>query len=472
MADWTPNSSLAKAVEAAGFLYDPDQQIIFSRMDAMQRKFGYAYGYDALALPMYMSIDCEPIFFSYAGKEWMIELWKGQYGFETGCEVGVYRRGPADGPQVVLSTLDTLVGTRPSDPKHSLFYFCADDDERLEIATVLLKGSKPLFSRGPERHWWLTGFKWGEYSEPSQLSMNVAIAFPNKDMCDAFTNALAVLGYQPDVKIEGLKVEFTFGRPFSPQPRLDPKFAGLLQTVNDSNQAISLAYSRSATGTRNDPNLVQGDAATLVMDQLAVATNFASSSLAAAGQQIGKSVGAIQQIATDLFGLSIQDAASAIANAGYSLWDWFSGSFSSLGSLSDRACIVEIDNLHGSIDWALDSFGVTDGYGTYTTNPPSLVRRGQVVRFVLANSYGSGTEGWCKYRDVLTSESSSLVSFGYSCPLTPFYWNAASADPPFMIYAASGHAPPSWDQTGVVPRSGSPLSVSFATGGAPSHPPA
>src|SRR5690242_20482520 len=89
---WTPTSVLAQAVYLAGFLYDPDQDIIYSRMDALQRNFGYAFGYDAAALAMNAVIDCEPVFFDYDGKHWMIELWKGQYGLETGCEIGVYTR--------------------------------------------------------------------------------------------------------------------------------------------------------------------------------------------------------------------------------------------------------------------------------------------------------------------------------------------------------------------------------------------
>ena len=89
---WTPQSVLALAVDAAGFRYDPRQDIIYSKMYPLQRHFGYAYGYDAAALAMNAIIDCEPIFFDYAGKTWMIELWKGQYGLETGCEIGVYNR--------------------------------------------------------------------------------------------------------------------------------------------------------------------------------------------------------------------------------------------------------------------------------------------------------------------------------------------------------------------------------------------
>ena len=102
---WTPTSALAQAVYAAGFVYDPNQDIILSRMDPLQRNFGYAFGYDAAALGMSANLDCEPIFFDYDGKHWMIELWKGQYGLETGCEVGVYTRAIGSTGAVVRAGL-------------------------------------------------------------------------------------------------------------------------------------------------------------------------------------------------------------------------------------------------------------------------------------------------------------------------------------------------------------------------------
>src|SRR5687768_9047714 len=89
--EWTPKSPLATAVSAAGFLYDPGQDIIYSKLDAWQQHVGFCELYDDLA-PVSISsvIDAEPIYFTYGGKEWMIELWKGQYGIETGAEIGVY----------------------------------------------------------------------------------------------------------------------------------------------------------------------------------------------------------------------------------------------------------------------------------------------------------------------------------------------------------------------------------------------
>ena len=50
MTNWTPSSALAKAVLVAGFEYESEQDIIFSIMNPLQRKFGYGYGYDVGAL--------------------------------------------------------------------------------------------------------------------------------------------------------------------------------------------------------------------------------------------------------------------------------------------------------------------------------------------------------------------------------------------------------------------------------------
>ena len=52
-----PISPLAIAVDAAGFDYDPTQDIIYSKMNPLQRYFGYAYGYDAAALVMNAILD-------------------------------------------------------------------------------------------------------------------------------------------------------------------------------------------------------------------------------------------------------------------------------------------------------------------------------------------------------------------------------------------------------------------------------
>jgi hypothetical protein len=54
-------------VWAAGFDYVPDQDIIISRMDALQRSLGYCWAYDIAAPALGMIIDAEPLYFTYEG---------------------------------------------------------------------------------------------------------------------------------------------------------------------------------------------------------------------------------------------------------------------------------------------------------------------------------------------------------------------------------------------------------------------
>ena len=83
-------------LEAAGFAYEPKGDYFYSLMDCWQRKVGYCRLYDEGSPLFNMIMDCEPVTFSYAGKRWLIELWKGQYGITTGAEIGIYNTSRED----------------------------------------------------------------------------------------------------------------------------------------------------------------------------------------------------------------------------------------------------------------------------------------------------------------------------------------------------------------------------------------
>ena len=63
-----------------GFCYSPCQDIFTSRVDAWQREFGYCALYDQAAPFAQMVIDCEPVYFDYEGRTWLIELWNQHRG--------------------------------------------------------------------------------------------------------------------------------------------------------------------------------------------------------------------------------------------------------------------------------------------------------------------------------------------------------------------------------------------------------
>lgn len=198
------SGELYEIMEDAGYSYDPEQDIFYSNMDPWQRKMGYCRLYDEATAPLNMIIDCEPIYFEYGGKRWMIEFWKGQYGMTSGGEIGVYT---TKGPDLDIPGF--FNGT---------FYNCASNEDRLYMSYVLVKDGRILIYRR-DKHWWLTGFKLGEFSEPSELTMYATVALKNASMRNAFVEGLKRAGYtENELLIDGNIVGLVFDEPHTPQP--------------------------------------------------------------------------------------------------------------------------------------------------------------------------------------------------------------------------------------------------------------
>lgn len=195
---------LYEIIESAGYSFDPVQEIFYSNMYPWQRNMGYCRLYDEASAPLNMIIDCEPIYFEYGNKRWMIELWKGQYGMTVGGEIGVYT---AEGPD--LNIPGVFNGT---------FYNCASNGDMLYMSFTLIKNGEVLFNRN-DKHWWLTGFKLGGFAEPSELTMYLAIALKNAVMRNAFIQGLKEAGYSEDeIFVNGNIVSLIFDEPRTPQP--------------------------------------------------------------------------------------------------------------------------------------------------------------------------------------------------------------------------------------------------------------
>ena len=94
----------------------------------------------------------------------MIQIWKGQYGMTAGAEIGVYNK------------TDKVMQ-----------YDCVSEEEFLEMSFVLYNQGEEMFHRGPEKHWWLTGFKLHpKVYVPSSLTMSATIDFPTEEMATLF----------------------------------------------------------------------------------------------------------------------------------------------------------------------------------------------------------------------------------------------------------------------------------------------
>lgn len=229
-----------KIINDAGYSYDWQQDIFYSRMDAWQRKYGYCPLYDEAAAPLSMVFDCEPVKFDYEGKKWLIELWKGQYGITTGGEIGVYT---ADTPTIKIPGVF-----------YGAFYSCASDEDRLPLSFTLLKNDTPLFKR-MDNHWWLTGFILGEFSEPKELVMKAAISLKDYEMCNAFVAALKEIGYtDEEIDIANNTVSITFAKPRSKQPL---SRARLISGVSQmKNKYLCKRFKSLTEGLENMPDIM------------------------------------------------------------------------------------------------------------------------------------------------------------------------------------------------------------------------
>lgn len=183
---------LCPLIEPFGYCYHPSQDIFSTRVDAPQRMFGYTALFDRYASQFNMAIDCMPVYFDYGERTWLIEFWKGQYGINVGCEVGIYK---ADALVSVLGRKTAL-------------FKSVEDHEMMPMSLRFFRGNEEIANMH-KKHWWLTAFQMGSYSEPEELWAEVGITFPDYDMLAAFTNALEKLEYV-SYCICGLQIQIRF----------------------------------------------------------------------------------------------------------------------------------------------------------------------------------------------------------------------------------------------------------------------
>lgn len=189
--------SLSKPV---GYMYEPHQDIFTAGLDAPQKLFGYTTFYDLSAPYFNMIFDYETIYFNYNSRTWLIELWKGQYGINTGCELGIYYT-------------DKII---PPDEYDSTLFKAADTKDMLDITLHLNKHCKKEGKRLVElghmhdRHWWLTIFKMGIYTKPQDICVDVAIRFKDYLMMHQFLDSFKRTLPDTSYTINGTTIFFSF----------------------------------------------------------------------------------------------------------------------------------------------------------------------------------------------------------------------------------------------------------------------
>lgn len=174
-----------------GFNYDAATDTYFSATNPWQENFGYCTIYDFASPIINLNFYTDRFYFTYGGKDWLIQIWKGQYGITTGAEIGVYCKDAG---------------------KSSMIYECAPDAECPAVEMRIYKKGEPLMHRKSENFFWLTGFKMNEFTSPYNLRMNASIKFKNKDMANAFVASAVDRGFVvgSSLKVDGATVSFAW----------------------------------------------------------------------------------------------------------------------------------------------------------------------------------------------------------------------------------------------------------------------
>lgn len=156
--------------------------------EAWQYNFGFGKIYDFVSPYILLEYDYIRIFFTYENKDWMIQMWKGQYGMVFfGGEIGVYNREHSEKGYGDWA-----------------MYACAPEEDWLAMEMTLYWQEEfngeyvRQFTREYDKYWWCTGFKNGHIrvEEPAdELRLEARITFKDETMRELFTQGLEECGF-------------------------------------------------------------------------------------------------------------------------------------------------------------------------------------------------------------------------------------------------------------------------------------
>lgn len=167
--------------------------------DAWQYNFGFGKIYDFVSPYILLEYDYIRVFFTYENKDWMLQMWKGQYGLIFyGGEIGIYNREHSE-----------------SGINEWTMFDCPAEEDWLDMEMTLwheqLDGTwKREFTREYDKYWWCTGFKNGHLrqEEPAdELRLTGRITFKDAEMTSLVVDGLAECGFAESSTKDGIAVD-------------------------------------------------------------------------------------------------------------------------------------------------------------------------------------------------------------------------------------------------------------------------
>ena len=155
--------------------------------EAWQTNFGFGRIYDLAAPYLLLEYDYIRVFFTYENKDWMLQMWKGQYGLIFyGGEIGIYNREHND---------DGI--------NEWAMFNCPGEEDWLGMEMTIWHEEangkwNREFTREYDKYWWCTGFKNGSLrqQEPAdELRMDGRITFKDEEMAKIVADGLKECGF-------------------------------------------------------------------------------------------------------------------------------------------------------------------------------------------------------------------------------------------------------------------------------------
>lgn len=178
-----------------GYYYANDKK-------SWQENFGFARVYDYVAPYVGMEYDYIRVFFTYDDEDFMVQLWKGQYGLFYGGEIGIYNRD-ADGLDTAPFTFYNAASER---------YWPTMD---MSVYHQKKEGDIPadyelLFRRPVDKYWWCTGFVPGtlrDYEPADELRIEATVTFNDSAMASLFADGLRDCGFTRCVSKDDMGID-------------------------------------------------------------------------------------------------------------------------------------------------------------------------------------------------------------------------------------------------------------------------
>lgn len=161
-----------KGMIKTGFNCSIYELMTYAPMYCWMRDFGFCIEYDFLCylLPIFR-YNTRRFKFNYEDKEWMLQVWKGNYLITNGAEAGLYNREPS---------------------RFGSFYDTVSDEDRVPMSLTLMHDDNVILHREEELHWWVNGFRIANNKlyAPENLTMILTVEVKDEEMLEALCTAI------------------------------------------------------------------------------------------------------------------------------------------------------------------------------------------------------------------------------------------------------------------------------------------